>query len=219
MGFSGGTERDLPGVAGTVWLKTGLEPSNGRWSGTQNGNPGWKEFIKSNRKIPIERGNADVASVVRQKGESTAYWFLGELFEVRVTGKDTGGKYSVIEITVPPGLPLGAPPHIHHDVDETVYVLEGTGRFHFDDRTVDAAAGAVLHFPRGTREWFENPGSSPLKIALMYSPAGIENFFAEVAEPARTRTVPPPPKSPPDLPKLVEVAKKYRLEIQAPPGR
>jgi mannose-6-phosphate isomerase-like protein (cupin superfamily) len=160
-----------------------------------------------------------MGSVIRQKGEGKAYWFLGELYDIRVSGKDTGGKYCLIELTVPPGLPLGAPPHIHHDADETVYVLEGSGRYHVGDQTVDVSTGAVLHFPRGTLEWFENTGKSPLKVAVMYSPAGIEKFFAEVAEPAATRTVPPPPEGPPDLERLVAVAKKYKLEIQPPPGR
>jgi quercetin dioxygenase-like cupin family protein len=157
-------------------------------------------------------------SVIRQQGEGTAYWFLGELYELRITGEETGGNYSVIEVTIPPGLPIGAPPHIHHDADETVYVLAGSGRFHFDGRTVDATDGAVLHFPKGTLEWFENPGASALKIAVLYSPAGMERFFAEVAEPARQRTVPPPPDSAPDLARLAEVARKYGLEVQSPPG-
>jgi hypothetical protein len=34
-----------------------------------------------------------MGSVIRQKGEGKAYWFLGELYDIRVSGKDTGGKY------------------------------------------------------------------------------------------------------------------------------
>ncbi|HII41510.1 MAG TPA: hypothetical protein HA326_09905 [Thermoplasmata archaeon] len=42
-------------------------------------------------------------------------------------------------------------------------------------------------------------------------------FFKEVGERAMTRTLPPPPKGEPDLEKLGAVARKYGLELRAPP--
>lgn len=157
-------------------------------------------------------------SIVHQKGEGRAIWFLGELYDIRLSGEETGGELGAVEVTVPPGLPFAAPPHIHHDADETVYVLEGAARYHFEGRTVEARSGAVLHFPKGTLEWFENPGDTNLKVLIMYSPAGTERFFTEVGEPARTRTVPRPPEGPPDLARLEAIAKKYNLEVRAPPA-
>lgn len=158
--------------------------------------------------------------VVRQRGEGKAYWFLGELYDVRVSGEDSGGQVAVVEITIPAGeafgMPFGAPPHVHLDADETAYVLEGSARYHLGDQVVEAGAGAAFHFPKGTFEWFENSGSGPLKVLLQYSPAGIERFFAEAGQPATTRTIPPAPTSPPDLPALVALAKKHNLEIRLP---
>lgn len=157
-----------------------------------------------------------MASVVHQQGEGKALWFLGGLYDVRISSKESGGQVTVMEFTIPAGLPFGAPPHIHHDADETVYVAEGTARFHIDDQTVEAGTGAVLHFPKGTPEWFENPGSGPLRLVVTYTPGGIDELFSEVGEPAPTRTVPPPPTSEPDVAHLVEVASRYNLEIRPP---
>lgn len=45
----------------------------------------------------------------------------------------------------------------------------------------------------------------------------MDKFFKEVAEPAKSRTLPPPPKGPPDIERLVAAAKKYGMEIPPPP--
>lgn len=159
-----------------------------------------------------------MSSVVRQKGEGAAYWMLGGLYEVLMSSEDTGGRFTLMQFTIPARAPVGAPPHIHHDADETVHVLEGSGRFHIGDETVDVAAGGVLHFPMGTLEWFENPGDSPLKLVVTYAPGGTDKFFAEVGEPAPTRTLPPPMEGPPDMARLVKVGNKYGLELRMPPS-
>jgi len=151
-----------------------------------------------------------------RKGAGDALWFLGELYEIKVDGSARGGQ-TVVQVTVPPGPVLGAPPHVH-DSDEVAYVLEGTLRFHFGDQTEDAGPGSVLHFPKGTPEWFENTTKQAAKLFIVYSGGRIASFFKEVGEPAKTRTLPPPMAGQPDLEKLGKIAKKYGLEIRAPPG-
>jgi quercetin dioxygenase-like cupin family protein len=143
-------------------------------------------------------------------------WFLGRLYDIRVSSKESGGRCTVMEFSIAPGAPIGSPPHIHHDADETVYVLEGTGRFHYDDKTVEAGVGTVLNFAKGTLEYFDNAGSGTLKLLVTYTPSGIDEFFSEAAEPAPARTLPPPPTSEPDLASLMETARKYGLEIRPP---
>ena len=155
-------------------------------------------------------------SVHAKKGTGDAYWFLGELYEIRVDGAASGGP-TVIQVTTPPGPVLGAPPHVH-DCDEVVHILEGTLRFHFGERTEDAGPGSVLYFPKGTTEWFENATKQVAKLLIVYSGGRMASFFREVAEPAKTRTLPAPPKGEPDLERLGKIGYKYGLEIKAPPG-
>src|SRR5436309_3508609 len=59
-----------------------------------------------------------------KKGAGDALWFMGELYEIKVDGSARGGP-TVVQVTVPPGPVLGAPPHLH-DCDEVAYVLPST---------------------------------------------------------------------------------------------
>ena len=56
-----------------------------------------------------------------------------------------GGSFSIHEWSGsgPPRL------HLHHDDDEAWYVLEGSLRFRFSDRTVDVPAGGTVFVPAG----------------------------------------------------------------------
>ena len=49
-------------------------------------------------------------------------WFLGTLVRVLLDGTMTGGRFAVIEVTLPKG---AAPPMHSHPEDETFYVLDG----------------------------------------------------------------------------------------------
>ncbi len=80
---------------------------------------------------------------------------------------------------------------------------------------LDAKAGSLFHIPAETLEWFEP--TSDAKVLITYSPGGIEKFFAEAGEPAERREVPPPPTSPPDVERLVEIGARYGMKIQPPP--
>jgi quercetin dioxygenase-like cupin family protein len=152
--------------------------------------------------------------VVRRTGEGDALWLLGGLYEVKAAGGETGGAATVMEMTLPPG--LGPPPH-RHPGGEAVYVLEGTLRYHVEGETFDGAAGDFFYLPQGTLENFEPTGDTPLRILVIYTPGGIDRFFHEAGEPAQARELPPPPDSPPDVERLVEIGGRYGMEI-APPG-
>jgi len=158
---------------------------------------------------------AKAKSVVRSKSEGTAIWFLGSLFDIKATGEETDGSLTVVEITVAPKS-IGAPPHTH-DCGESVYIVDGKLKFHIDGGTTDTQAGSYMFFPAGTLEWFENETATPARVLLTYTRPGIAKFFKEVGEPAKARTLPPPPSGPPDFAKLAAVAQKYGLELQQPP--
>lgn len=153
-------------------------------------------------------------TIARKADEGTALWFLGGLYEVRVSGEESDGALTVMQITTPPG--FGPPPHTHPG-GEVVCVLEGTLTYHIGDETVEGTPGSVFHIAAGTTEWFEPTGSTPLKVLATYTPGGIDEFFREVGEPALSRTLPPPATEMPDLARIVETAARYGMVIEPPP--
>jgi mannose-6-phosphate isomerase-like protein (cupin superfamily) len=71
----------------------------------------------------------------------------GEHCLIRVSAKDTGGLYSVVEIVSDPG--DGTPMHIHEREDEHIVVLEGTARVAYGDKVFDSQAGEVMTLRKG----------------------------------------------------------------------
>jgi len=156
-------------------------------------------------------------SIIKARGEGRALWLLGSLFDIKVTGEESGGKCTIVELTVGPKQ-MGAPPHVHSG-EEVAYVVDGTVKYRVGDKTFDAGPGTTIYITPGDWEWFENVTDKPARLLIVYTPGGMDKFFNEVAEPARAREVPPAPSGPPDLDKLVAAATKYGLQIKPPPGR
>ena len=148
-------------------------------------------------------------------GEGESVWLVGDHIEVRLSAQDTGGAYSVIEETTPPG--GGPPPHIHRDEDEAFCVLEGEVEFLLGEGTVPAGAGTCVHIPRGTLHTFKNAGTSPSRVLGVLTPGGFEGFFLEAGEPATEGS--PAPEGEPDVGRIVEIGRRYGLEIPPPPGQ
>jgi len=153
----------------------------------------------------------DVAKYI-PPGEGELLWVVGELLTLKVVGTDTSGAFAVLEeITPPQG---GPPPHMHSREDETFYVLEGELEFRVSDRTLLATAGSVIYGPRGILHTFKNVGTTPSRILVLVTPAGLEKMFEELGEPVTDPSS--PPEGPPDIERLMAVNRKYGVEIPPP---
>lgn len=98
----------------------------------------------------------------------------------KVRGAQTGGALTAFENVIAPG--DGPPLHVHANEDEAWYVLEGDLRFRLDDRVTSAPAGSFVFVPRGTPHCFQNVGSGPARILVLFTPSGMERFFDRFAE-------------------------------------
>ncbi len=141
-----------------------------------------------------------------------AYWVLGQRVTFKLTGQDTAGNFSVVEVTSNPG--EGVPLHWHHAMDELFYVLEGAFQFTFDRRAKRVEAGDLVYVPRGSVHGFRNIGLTPGRLFDVHTPAGFEAFFEEAGVPATDFTTPPPP--PPDTDRLLELFHKHGMELILP---
>jgi mannose-6-phosphate isomerase-like protein (cupin superfamily) len=96
-----------------------------------------------------------------------------------IDSKDTGGRLSVVEHTLPPHV-LAGPLHHHSREDEYSYVLQGRLGALLGDQEVYAEAGDLVFKPRGQWHTFWNPGDAPTRILELITPAGFEDAFREL---------------------------------------
>ena len=125
---------------------------------------------------------------------------------MRLRAGDTGGALSTIETHDAPG--VGAPPHSHSREDETFQVLEGEYEFTVDGRTIHAKSGAMLFAPRGGMHSYRCTGQSTGRLSVIFTPGGFEGFFDEIG--ALT------PQQQQDIPRVIEIGKKFGLEFPPP---
>lgn len=139
---------------------------------------------------------------------------VGDTYTVIVSGDDTAGRFSVIDMHIPPG---GGPPPHRHDFEETFILLEGEVDATFRGKMSTVRAGETLHIPANAPHQFHNASSGPARIVCICSPAGQEKFFEEVGVRVATRTTPPPKFNATEqaefMQKALSLAPKYRTEF------
>jgi quercetin dioxygenase-like cupin family protein len=145
-------------------------------------------------------------------GTGKAYWGPGNHMRFLVTGKETGDDFFMSEISVAPG--GGPPPHIHHREDESFYLIEGTLTIHVGEDTITASCGDFVYLPRGIVHSFKNPGEVIARALVLVTPANLENFFAEVFDPAVDSFATPPSKE--LITRSLAAAPRYGLELLPP---
>jgi quercetin dioxygenase-like cupin family protein len=133
---------------------------------------------------------------------------LGIPMFIRVHGRDTGGTVSVVESHDVPG--GGPPPHIHHREDETFQILEGEYEFVVGGKTILARPGTTLFAPRGIAHAYRYVGTTMGKLMCVITPSGFEGFFEEIGAMS--------PQQQLDIPRVMEIAKKFGLEFLPLPG-
>ena len=139
---------------------------------------------------------------------------VGATYTITVAGKDTNGKFCVIDMHVPPG---GGPPPHRHDFEDTFILLEGEIEVTFRGHTSTLRAGDTVNVPSNAPHQFQNASSHPVRMICICSPAGNDAFFLEVGVPLPMRTTPPPrldgEQQVEFLKKVAAITPKYRTEI------
>jgi quercetin dioxygenase-like cupin family protein len=139
-------------------------------------------------------------------------------YTILVAGKDTAGRYSLIDMHIPPG---GGPPPHRHDFEEMFSVLEAEIEVTFRGKKAIVRAGETINIPANAPHQFQNKSRQAARLLCLCSPAGQEEFFREVGIPVVTRTTPPPPLDKAAqaafVAKVKSLAPKYRTEL-LPPG-
>jgi mannose-6-phosphate isomerase-like protein (cupin superfamily) len=117
-----------------------------------------------------------------------------------------------------------APPlHVHHDADETWYVLDGRLAFLLDGERVEAGPGDFVLGPKGVPHTYLVT-SEQAELLVSFAPAGAEGpagigldgFFREIGIPVVAGERQPEPV-PPDPEDFACRAAQYAIEILGPP--
>jgi mannose-6-phosphate isomerase-like protein (cupin superfamily) len=135
-------------------------------------------------------------------------WFVGTLAEVKASAADTGGQYTLVEVTAPAG--LESPLHVHYTEDEGFYVIEGRVTIVRGDETVELAAGQYAFGRRNIPHRFA-VGPDGARMLWVLTPGGFENLLEEASVPAETPTVPPASVLPPE--NIGEIVQRHGNEL------
>jgi quercetin dioxygenase-like cupin family protein len=142
---------------------------------------------------------------------------VGDTYTILVTGEETGGRYTLIDMHVPRG---GGPAPHRHDFEEMFHVLEGEIEATFRGETTVVRAGETVNVPSNAPHSFTNASAEPARLLCVCAPAGQEKFFMEVGVPVEGRTTPPPQldgeQQKAFLRKAQELAPEYRTELLGP---
>ena len=139
---------------------------------------------------------------------------VGDTYTVLVSGNQTEGRYCLIDMLVPDG---SGPPLHRHSFEEMFTLLEGELEFIFRGQTMNVAQGATVNIPANAPHQFRNASGKTVHMLCMCTPAGQEEFFAQVGDRVASRTSPPPELSKEEQAergkKAAKLAPKYRTEM------
>lgn len=142
---------------------------------------------------------------------------VGDTYTILLTGDDTAGRYTLIDMYVPAG---GGPPPHRHDFEEMFTVVDGEIEVTFRGATTVARVGETVNVPANAPHVFRNSSDRPARLLCMCSPPGQEDFFMAIGVPVASRTEPPPELDEASraafIAKAEELAPQYRTELLQP---
>jgi quercetin dioxygenase-like cupin family protein len=155
-------------------------------------------------------------SIVLGAGEGETYWVLGSKYTVKVRGGDTGGSFTLLEAEIAPN--SSPMPHIHRNEDETFIMLEGQLSVNVGKLEYTAAAGTTAFLPRNVKHTFWNHTDKWARMQILYTPAGLEEFFTAVGFPVGSPNESTPPVTEHDYELLYAKASQYKIKYDPMPS-
>jgi mannose-6-phosphate isomerase-like protein (cupin superfamily) len=81
--------------------------------------------------------------------------------------------------TINPGTPRG-PYHLHRQVENVYYILEGTACLRLDGVDHTVTPGQAVFIPRDVPHSVHNPGVGPVRLLEIYAPVDVD--FIEISD-------------------------------------
>ena len=113
----------------------------------------------------------DSGEGLRRQARGSEMWF-------KATAASTGGRFSLMERTLPPGGRM-PPAHRHVGNDEAYFVLDGTVEFHVEDEVFEGTGNTFVLVAAGETHTFGNSGTEPARLLVLHAPA-LDGYFEEL---------------------------------------
>jgi quercetin dioxygenase-like cupin family protein len=146
------------------------------------------------------------------EGLADVWWKTGRI-TVKAGPDETGNAFSQFVVDDPRG--SGPPVHVHHNEDETFYILEGQVTMFVGDERIDLEAGDYCFGARGVPHAYL-VRSERARMLVTISPSGSEQLFVSLGVPV-TGAEPPSDTVMPPMPEMVRLFAGYGAEILGPP--
>lgn len=146
--------------------------------------------------------SAPSASKIITNGQGLHQNILGDVQTVKLSGKDTAGRFTIVENHNPPG--VGIPTHVHENEDEVFRILEGEMEFTVEGTTSLLKAGDTIFLPRQVPHSFRVVGEQNAKSIITIIPSGIENMFLELNA---------LPAGPPNMEQVLEICGRFGIRF------
>jgi mannose-6-phosphate isomerase-like protein (cupin superfamily) len=98
---------------------------------------------------------------------------------VKVRSHQTNNQYSCVDFAVGPRK-MGPAPHVHKDLDELMYVRQGTVHVMVGTEVTEVKAGGWHFRPRGIVHTFWNASDEVALVTDMYFQQNFEDFLEEL---------------------------------------
>lgn len=144
--------------------------------------------------------------------QAQAWWFLDTL--VVEHGCAPGMAAVVLEMTLPAG--ASPPLHVHDNLDDSWYILDGEMVVHCGDDELVVGAGHWVSMPRGVPHTFRVVGDREARILLVHDNASFRDLIRDLGVPAAARGVPTQPAFPP-IDEMVRISASHDLRPVGPP--
>ena len=176
--------------AGVIHAFRNNANSRARWLNFHAPSAGFADYLRALRDgadsgwfdqhdPPADGGRRLPDGAVAGRGDGEAIAVGGSSLLLKGTGASTGGALFLAETTIEPGFP-DPPPHVHRELHDLFYVLDGTLVVRDDDETIAAGPGTFACFPPGAVHTFSNPGGEPVRFLNFNTPAGWEDYMRDL---------------------------------------
>jgi mannose-6-phosphate isomerase-like protein (cupin superfamily) len=157
----------------------------------------------------------------KEAGITDVWWPPGGRYTVKIAPEQTDGR--LLQMLCVDSRGAAPPVHVHHDADETFYVIDGELTIFVGDQRIAAGAGDFALGPKGIPHSFL-VRSERAEFLVTYAPAGtagpagcgVDGLFREIGIPV-TPGEPLTDSVAPDAEQFARRAAVYGIEVVGPP--